>query len=167
MLNYKVVWIKASANICTYMRSMDLHSFRSENRTSVISYPCQFLHITKSLQDVTTHCSCSARMGLRACLHCLEEQSGRNNHTQSHGKNAAENKHTGFPTVWNSRAHNMYLQKHLNAFTVILPHLFMLCSKTILQDLSDHICLVFAHLVSRRGLSLQSDVYDPVSSPDD
>ncbi|XP_065530863.1 uncharacterized protein LOC136012048 isoform X4 [Lathamus discolor] len=57
---------------------------RSENRTSVISSPCQFLYITKSLQDVTTHCSCSGRMGLRACLYCLEEQSGRNNHALSH-----------------------------------------------------------------------------------
>ncbi|XP_076197686.1 uncharacterized protein LOC143161987 isoform X6 [Aptenodytes patagonicus] len=63
--------------------SVGLHSFRSENRTSVISSPCQFLHITKSPQDIMTHCACSGRMGLRACLHCLEERTGRNKHAQA------------------------------------------------------------------------------------
>ncbi|XP_076197685.1 uncharacterized protein LOC143161987 isoform X5 [Aptenodytes patagonicus] len=64
-------------------QSVEKAGFRSENRTSVISSPCQFLHITKSPQDIMTHCACSGRMGLRACLHCLEERTGRNKHAQA------------------------------------------------------------------------------------
>lgn len=174
MLNDKVAWIRASASVCIYMRSVRLHSFRSGNRASLISSSCQFLHITRLPQDVTTR-SCAGGDGSVGLSPLLGETSCKEQMCTSNLQARMQQRtSSGFPTAWISQAHGIYLPRILIylVFTMFIPYLFMLLSKTT-PYLSGAARALWPHvfgagcLFGNSGLPLQSDVCNVVVSPDD